>query len=444
MIDSLKPKTYSNLFLLFILAESLLLLVMLKSTTLSFVLGILILSMVFFFVYPEAGFAMALSGNILVMIFFDAVKSPFPAPHLVVYLAMILAAMSIYILKYGLDSNIIAGTPIKLAAFLWLLMILGLVYSSNSAFGTHKILFYLFYNLLLITLPLIFYRDVEKLANILKITFLAGVVLALFSSVMASNIPDYIRFSPSESVNPIWLARSLGVSLLCGVFWFAISRYSFTRILLFLILPFFLYPMFRTWSRAPLVGLLMSGFLFYLLQPHQPLTRKIKISIPVALLSFVVMINTATQLASRLRTPVIEEMSTAFRLLAWLKGWEFFVSSPLTGIGTGSYYMNMLYGDFIYPHNLFLEVACESGVPGLVLIVMLVVVVFRMGWKNIQNYKRANTPLLQLSITVMVIYLFSLWNSMFSGAIYSNEIVWLSAGFIYVLYSSYDNGMPST
>jgi O-antigen ligase len=437
MIEKISHKKYSMFFLLLIFIEALLLMFVLKSTTLSLVMSMMILAAVFFLIYPEIGFAVALTSNVLVMIFFDSVKSPFPAPHLVVYLAMIIAALFIYSLKHGLDSEMVLGAPIKLSFYLWLLMILGVFVSSNPAYGRHKVVFYFFYNLLLIALPLIFYKDFERLGNIFKIAFLAGLVLALFSSLKALTVPDYIRFSPSESVNPIWLGRSLGVSVLCGVYWFVTSKQSFTKIFLLVTIPFFLFPMFRTWSRAPLVGMLLCVFLFYLLQPDQPLSRKIKISLPFLISSIIILLNTATHLVSRLRTPMIQEMSTAFRLLAWLKGWEYFMASPVTGVGTGGYYMKMLYGDFTYPHNLFLEVACENGIIGLTIMIAFVIIVFKMARKNVRRYRTLSGDLLQLSIAVTVIFIYSLWNAMFSGAIYSNEIVWLSAGFIYVLYLSH-------
>jgi O-antigen ligase len=126
-------------------------------------------------------------------------------------------------------------------------------------------------------------------------------------------------------------------------------------------------------------------------------------------------------------------------VFAWIQAVQDFLGSPLTGIGTGSFALNTPWLDLYWPHNLFLEMACENGLIGLGLILFFVVLVVIYGFKNIFFYAKCNLNIqLQLSIASSCLFAFSLWNSMFSGDISTNPVVWFSAGLIYALHPSDD------
>lgn len=64
--------------------------------------------------------------------------------------------------------------------------------------------------------------------------------------------------------------------------------------------------------------------------------------------------------------------SNQLRLLIWKAGWKMFVDHPVLGVGLGQFptafgtkYSGVEHGAWMNPHNLLLQVACETGLIGL-------------------------------------------------------------------------------
>jgi len=139
-------------------------------------------------------------------------------------------------------------------------------------------------------------------------------------------------------------------------------------------------------------------------------------------------------------TPVAQDTSTAFRFLAWFQAIFDFFRSPIFGIGTGSFFLDNPILPLIYPHNLILELASENGIVGLILIVTFLYLPIKYSISNIKYFGKVQLERYQqLSIIIFCIYIYSLWNSMFSGDIALNSMVWFSAGLVYVLNISKEN-----
>ena len=184
-----------------------------------------------------------------------------------------------------------------------------------------------------------------------------------------------------------------------------------------------------------MVGLLAIIAWYFFLNPKYRISTKIKISLPLGFAAIFFLINSASQLTARLQTPLMSEMSTAFRFIAWYKGTLDFFSSPILGIGTGSFELVSPWIVFDYPHNLFVEIASENGVLGLVILFAIIILGFRYSFFSIKAFaNRQEQTLMWRSITFFAIFLFALWNSMFSGDLALNEIVWFSIGLIYAAY----------
>ncbi|MBN1542372.1 O-antigen ligase family protein, partial [candidate division KSB1 bacterium] len=387
--------------------------------------------------YPIFGLAMAFSGNILLLMFFDSVPLGIPAGVLLSYLMLLLLGVLIYHLRYYWRPGMEFGKPQKWSLAIGLLMIIGLVYSSDPAYGMNKVIFYFLVNFILVSFPIVLVGDDRRIEQIIGFTFILGLVLGVITTIQALQSPPYLRFQPSENVNPIWLARSLGVSFLAGIYVLTRVKSRLLRVFLLLSLIFMLYPMFRSWSRAPLIGLVLALIVFYLIQPSQPMLRKIKVSIPIALIAFIALFRSSSVLVSRLQTPLAHEASALFRVLAWLKGVEDFIHSPLLGIGTGAFTINVPFGTFKYAHNLFIELAGENGILGLIFIFAFLVGSIRFAHAGIAlNYKKGDKKRVYLMTILLTMFYYALWNSLFSGNITANEGIWLASGLLFTLYLS--------
>lgn len=417
--------------------EILFILLLVKSTTLGTLFWIIVCGSFFIYLFPEFGFAVPFMINILLYLLFDFVKVSIPLPAFISYLIIISAGTAIYLLKRGEDrqfdfNNILFWLSIAIG----LILIIGIPYSANKLYGIKKTVFYFAYNMPIFSVAILMKKDYKSIERLLLLLVLIGFIVAVLSYYAAqSNIFfKFVRFRLSENVGPLYVGRTLGISCVAALFFIVRLKNYLMKLIFILILFVLISPIIWSGSRAPVLGLMISFLLFYLFQPSQSMFRKISVtflSIGIAILYFV---QSASQVAARLATPIGAEASAAFRIFAWFKAVQDFISSPILGIGTGSFILITPYIPLTYPHNLLLELASENGIIGLALIIAFLYIAIRTGLKSI-NYYHRNTRLLetQLSVVVMSIFSFTLWNSMFSGDIYANAIVWWPIGLIIAL-----------
>lgn len=418
--------------------EIIFLLLLVKSFVLSIIFVSLIAGAILLFIYPEFSLAVALTGNVLLAMIFDSIKSNIPAPVIVVYILLLGSSVIFVLFQQTPGRKIQFGKLIHLTIAIWFLMIFALRHSADRAYGMEKVAFFLLFNITLLSIPIIFREKIEKIGNIFIFAFFLGLLLGLITTYIALSSPSYERFRPSESINPIWLARSLGVSVLAGMFLLIRVRKKMLKILIVFSLLFFVYPILETGSRAPFLGLVGSLLLIFLLQPTQPLSRKIKITLTAMVLAIGYFAISSSTVSARISDPNASDVFSAIsRFSAWVQAAKDFMNAPLMGIGTGSFELDLFWLTFTYPHNLFLELACETGIIGLLLICVFIFLAIKYGLKNIKTYHDENlfTPT-QLSIISLAIFMYALWNSMFSGDIQHNEIIWFGAGLIWVLHIS--------
>lgn len=125
----------------------------------------------------------------------------------------------------------------------------------------------------------------------------------------------------------------------------------------------------------------------------------------------------------------INNTSTGGRTALWLSAWEEIKASPLTGHGLYSFQETYK----TYPHNLFLEIAADFGVPACILVLLLGLWVF---WKLLRKVR--NAPYL----AVFLLYVFAhLPGRMLSGTLYSGEVFFEYGACLILVWYLY--GKPS-
>jgi O-antigen ligase len=92
--------------------------------------------------------------------------------------------------------------------------------------------------------------------------------------------------------------------------------------------------------------------------------------------------------------------------------WTLFCAHPLAGVGLNGFTQATGY---IYPHNLVLNVACEGGLIGLVLLVIPVSIIIRRLFTN-------NTLEQKVCLSLGIFYFVA---NMFSGTYYDARFMWL-------------------
>ncbi len=423
--NTLKPIRDINVLLLTF--ELLFLFILFKNTNFSVFFILLFFSFPLIYRFPEFGLAIAVTGRIILHVLFDYIIVGLPFPALVIYLIISIGGALLFVLQKPVLSSISIKAPQIITLLLFLLLLFGATFTTNPAYASQKLFFYFLFNILLVFLPLVFVNEIIRIGNIFIFAYFIGLLLGIVSTYLALHSPNYLRFQPSENVNPIWLSSSLGASLLASIYLLQKLKRRFPKILVVSTYPLFIYPMLRSWSRGPLLGLFLSLFLFYFLQPNTSKRQKIIAGSVVFIASIAFLFFTSNQIVARLRMPLSQEMSAAFRILAWIESLHLFKANPLFGIGTGSFFINFPFAPFIYPHNIFLEIACENGVAGLLLLFSFTFLTIKMA---IRTIRFSSGKMAQLAIIALVLFFYALWNSLLSGDISTNENLWLTAGIL--------------
>lgn len=98
------------------------------------------------------------------------------------------------------------------------------------------------------------------------------------------------------------------------------------------------------------------------------------------------------------------DASNELRLRVWKAGWRMLLDHPLLGVGAGQFptaygtsYVGVAHVAWMNPHNLFLQVACELGVVGLIVFIYFVIQIV----KQIRHLpRRESSPLVELNFQV--------------------------------------------
>lgn len=98
---------------------------------------------------------------------------------------------------------------------------------------------------------------------------------------------------------------------------------------------------------------------------------------------------------------------------------EIIKERPFLGTGFGGFrnYNNDYFTKTIkYPHNIFLEFFVELGIPGVLLLLFLLYLIYSSTKK--------------ISVEIFIFFLFALWLAMFSKDIPSQSLLWIGLGFL--------------
>jgi O-antigen ligase len=121
----------------------------------------------------------------------------------------------------------------------------------------------------------------------------------------------------------------------------------------------------------------------------------------------------------------VEDRYDSGRSDVYLSAWELGRESPLFGIGLAGF---EIVGNHVYPHNLFLEVFCEGGIVGLVLLLLV------LGPAMVAIVRRRAGPAPRDYAAFVV----ALISAQFSGDLYDSRAVFVFGILVSVLARSAD------
>jgi O-antigen ligase len=296
--------------------------------------------------------------------------------------------------------------------------ILTLTYSQNTAFGTKKIIY-----LVISTVPAIiaFSYLVKRLSfDIFSKSILPVGIVTGFYVIIAYPFNQFTgyEFEIGRWSHAIYGRFSVVMFLLTLISLFKSSSKR-SNIVYSLLTIFFIYVTFLTALRAAIIGILivsLVGLLFYKSQNKRIVIAAVVIGFALSIGLQKVSTNPAKRLKNMTEENFGNDASITTRLGVYQIAIERFLKNPVLGVGIGGfnkkYDGNSLPVALKYPHNIFLEVASEFGVIGLLLLLMMLFYLLRNTYKN--------------HIGLFLYLILVLWLAQFSKDIATNTMVWLT------------------
>jgi O-antigen ligase len=320
---------------------------------------------------------------------------------------------------------------------LTIVMTVGLLYTGNPEYGTTKMLGYA-----LLVLPGTLFlglrvRDFAALQKVMWILLATTVVMMLMGLRGISQLQQGTRLAVFGG-GAIVYARLMGTGMLLlatvalvlrraghrGVAWFVLA----------LLTPGFLVTMYFAGSKGPLIALLISFLVFSFL--NRFLRRTL---LWIGLIGCVLLVagmrsrtfQDSMKLVTASRIFIDPRAKLSYgsynsRLDFWSYSGNLIAHSPVIGVGTGGWgVQRRLFEERIYPHNIFIEVACEYGLG------MLALLLSYFGWLAWRARSLVRAPLdrrhaiYASGLVACLVFWFA--SVQVSGDVIDNRNLWLFA-----------------
>lgn len=351
----------------------------------------------------------------------------------------------------GLAAQMIFEPRVYTRSFLYrgvllfgLLIALSLIYSADQAYGLRRLGEYTLVNLLIFSVVFIAPNQ-RALRRLLYAICGFGLAVAFVSLI------DLWIFTDSAGIrygllygNPIWYGRSIGLTMILLLALTPEGEHPLRQLVRWLLLLPLLFLLAEAGSRGPIVatGISFSLYLWWRLKSKR---LSVRLSIlALALLGAFLVSSLFSESAIVARVSRLEsggiDYSSLHRLTAYGLAIELFLKHPLLGIGAGGF---SAFHFVRYPHNLFLEVACEYGLVGLTLLGALITATVRLTRRVSRMVKRVPAAL-PLYRSLVLILVFAFVNAQVSGSITGNNWLWIGAGGLLALAATLEHQLKNS
>lgn len=315
------------------------------------------------------------------------------------------------------------------------LAVLLIVRSSASlvpVYGSLKVQLFLAVNVIALVAGVFVGRNSRafSLVALLWIVLAAITALALARGLAAGQVDVAVggRVSIDAQNGPIGLGRNAARGILVAVAFLLTSRRGGRQVLAFATLPLIAVAFIASGSRGPVLGLVigLAVLLVLTLRDRRARSRVVVVAFGAVLGAVMVTQLVPGQDVSRALSVLTGSeggLSTNGRAGLLSAAWNAFVTHPLVGTGTGSF--AALRPPELYPHNIFLEIASELGVVGLVLLIVVLAAGARAVWRSYATASAADRPQAAL---VAALFASAFVNAQFSGDVTTNSDLWLLIG----------------
>jgi O-antigen ligase len=255
------------------------------------------------------------------------------------------------------------------------------------------------------------------LKTLLLTLYIISIILTCLGVYYYIDIGGMERMTlPGSHPIPYSMMVGQGFLLACGVFFtggqaIGITQSWFKTFNLIMIF-FFLFCQFLTNTRGVTVFMGMSVIIMLIINVPKINFLKIVTAIPFMFGAFILILSRfdLDVLFARFNKGIEHDKSANERATAWQDCIEILGDNPILGVGTDGF---KYYGDIIYPHNYFLEMAVSFGILGIILSIGMVCLF--LFYAQFLGTKRGGTVEYQLVYVLAVFYFlesnvsFTLW-----------------------------------
>ncbi|MCD6234361.1 MAG: O-antigen ligase family protein [Candidatus Marinimicrobia bacterium] len=389
------------------------------------VIGLISLFLLYFI--PELGPALFLGGGFLFAFFLGAN----PAITVLILFITLLGAI-LYFLRREEDYK---GMQNDYSVYFLILftavIVAGFFYTTNKVYATSKVYRYVVYNIVAFLIPVLYFKDMLKIRRILDIIWYFNALLILISLyvIFLGGADLSVRFDLMGRVNPIWIARALGMGILISIDWFYRYKSRWIHFLLLLYIGFSVWIIILSGSRGPMLGTL-AGIMIYIMYIRERTFWKRfgYILGALVLLGMIVLVLPKDMLFNKFGS-IRASLSIIQRFTLWEEAINQMMHHPLIGKGTGGYQIFSAYFGK-YPHNIFLEAGAEQGIPAMIVLTIFLLRPLSLIPQLLKSHERQ-----------FAVLLFSFWvnfmiNAQFSGDITSNYQIWFYTGSLIIMNQS--------
>jgi len=381
--------------------------------------------------WPEAVIALYIMGWPIFDYYFAAFMGS-ETPHFRYFFVFAIISCLVYIIRRSFRSlpriiNLYLLLIALLNASLYLFSLIG---QGDSIYGLYHFQSMFWRGTFPLALILLMMTEAGQLKRFFAAAALIGgltglIALQTFRSII---VEDQFRSVLLFNFSPVALARTCALCALCALalFWKSEKISSSLWLAAFVLATA---GTVFTQEKQAILALFVACVVFLLFVPRARGKIIMVIAIIVGMTAIVIFVFPEltwriTYFFANLASP-----SSSLRLQLYAEALKRFVENPLLGTGVGSGVQIM--GEGLYPHNLFLEIASEMGLCGLLLLgllLMLVIKALKTGYRT----SAGNDEFRSWFACLSAIFAFNLIVAMISGNVGQDPNLWVFAGMLWV------------
>jgi O-antigen ligase len=332
--------------------------------------------------------------------------------------------------------------PMPSAYFLFLalvaLMAASLAYTPVFDAGLEKLARFLSVTGIVIVAPFFVLGTPQAMKRFLIAFSMAAFAICAFS--LASLGGSARLVTPSS--NTIGLGH-IACALIVLIWFGLVARFSFPkRMFTYLLLAVPGVALLGSGSRGPAValGIVILGSLFFY-------RRLLLDFVSLAILGIIAVpflhipASAFEYLGSLVRSRSVSAL-LSFRGELLDYGWKLLQQHPLIGAGLQGYrYHSPNAAVYNWPHNIFLEIACELGIPAGLIVLAIFSGALRESFRQLKDHALPYATLSQVAAALLVIGIVNATNT---GDINSDRSTWLFLSLVYVVHGYRPKPQPHT